>query len=54
MVIMATANLKLIQPCYEINYSQLYIPKKYDECSIYIILDETAVLSLILPAKHCL
>ena len=45
MVIMVTANLKLIQLCYEINLSKFYIPKKYEECSIYIMLEKIAVLS---------
>ena len=54
LVTMATANLTPIQSCCDIYLSQFYIPKKYEECSIHIIFDVTAVLSLYhsLPATR--
>ncbi len=55
LVTMATTNLALIQSCYDIYFSQLYMPKQYEEGSIHIILDVglLAVLSFyrILPTK---
>ena len=47
MVTKATANFKLNQNCYDIYFSQFYIPKKCEELSIrkIIILDVLAILS---------
>ena len=42
---MATASLKLIQSWYDIYVSQFDIPKKYEECSIHIIVGVITVLS---------
>ena len=41
---MKTANLTLIQSCYDICFSQFYIPRQYEECSVHIILNVIAVL----------
>ena len=54
LVTRATANLTPIQSCYDIYFSQFYITKKYEVCSIHIIFDVITVLSFYrsLPAKR--